>query len=265
MPRVALVTIRFLAVIAAAVFIAAAADPAAAITNGTSDGDAHPDVGIAISGDTFCSGTLLSPTVFLTAGHCTAAFASTGQPTFVTFDPSASPSSVYVTGVAYTDPSFYNVGPQGLGVPDSVGGDLGVVVLNQPVQLPAYGTLPAQQQPASSAKALLTIVGYGAQGWTPAPRGRIPVFTFARTQAPARLINNINQNSDEFVLVSANPGNGQGGIGPGDSGGPAFLNDTTTIAAIGSHVTSCGCGNAYFSRLDTPDAQEFIKPFLSSP
>ena len=51
--------------------------PATAIINGTLDGNKHPDVGGLVSptqyGDgtwLYCSGTLISPTVFLTAAHC---------------------------------------------------------------------------------------------------------------------------------------------------------------------------------------------------
>src|SRR6478672_8535923 len=65
--------------IAAATMAAAlaAAAPAAAITNGAPDGNGHPNVGglvapTAYSDGTwiYCSGTLISPTVFLTAAHC---------------------------------------------------------------------------------------------------------------------------------------------------------------------------------------------------
>lgn len=52
---------------------------AGAIVNGSFDGDAHPYVGIAVAKDDFCSGVLVSPTLFITAGHCTAAFAGTGR------------------------------------------------------------------------------------------------------------------------------------------------------------------------------------------
>ncbi len=48
------------------------AGPAGAITGGRPDGTAHPYVGFVGEPEGgFCSGTLLSPTVFLTAGHCT--------------------------------------------------------------------------------------------------------------------------------------------------------------------------------------------------
>ena len=48
-----------------------------AITNGELDGEDHPNVGLMVAQDADgnplwrCSGTMLSPTVFLTAGHCT--------------------------------------------------------------------------------------------------------------------------------------------------------------------------------------------------
>ncbi len=247
-----------LALLAAAVF----AGSASAITNGVPDGNAHPYVGVASSGDWFCSGTLLSPTVFLTAGHCTDAFSYTGEPTYVTFDPNAGPSSVYVTGTPHTEPGFFNIPAQGVGVPASVGNDLGVIVLDQPVVLSAYGRLPGLATVTGSQLAL-TAVGYGAQDWATAPHGRYPLFTFVRTRADVALINDTNAIGDEFVRISTNPGGGKGGIGPGDSGAPAFFAGTSTIAAIGSHGPSpAASGTAYSSRLDTAAARAFITPFL---
>jgi V8-like Glu-specific endopeptidase len=255
--------LRLCVLIATALPIAALPTPAAAITNGAPDGAAHAYVGVASSGDEFCSGTLLAPRVFLTAGHCTMDFAAGGQPTYVTFDPNAGRSSTYVTGTPHTEPGFFNAPPQGTGVPGSVGHDLGVIVLDQSVKLPAYGTLPAVHSLDAASGTAVTLVGYGAQGWVPEPGGRIPIFTFVRTQAQATLINDTNANGDEFVRVSTSPGQGQGGIGPGDSGSPAFLNGTTTIEAVGSHVTNpSGSGTAYYSRLDTIDAISFVSPFL---
>src|SRR5437016_12772019 len=112
---------RSIALIAVAAAAAVLSASVGAITNGVPDGDAHPYVGVASSGDWFCSGTLLSPTVFLTAGHCTDAFASTGSPTYVTVDPNARPNSVYVTGTPYTEAGFFNLPPAGRGAPASAG------------------------------------------------------------------------------------------------------------------------------------------------
>ena len=256
--------IRLGVLLGTALPIAALATPAAAITNGTPDGTAHPYVGVVSSGDEFCSGTLLAPRVFLTAGHCTADFAAGGGPIYVAFDPNAGPSSAYVTGTPHTEPGFFNEPPQGTGVPASIGHDLGVIVLDQPVDLPAYGALPALNSLDAATGTSVTLVGYGAQAWVPQAGGRIPIFTFVRTQAQATLINDQNAIGNEFVRVSTSPGRDQGGGGPGDSGSPAFLAGTFTIAAVGSHVTDpSGSGTAYSSRLDTSDALSFISPFLS--
>jgi secreted trypsin-like serine protease len=54
--------------------------PASAITFGQPDGNRHPNVGALLADydpdspgrTSFCSGTLIAPTVFLTAAHCTA-------------------------------------------------------------------------------------------------------------------------------------------------------------------------------------------------
>ena len=59
--------------------LAAGALPAVAITNGEEDGNGHPAVGLLITEEIIdgevvlwrCSGTLIAPRVFLTAGHCT--------------------------------------------------------------------------------------------------------------------------------------------------------------------------------------------------
>jgi hypothetical protein len=54
--------------------------PTSAITFGQPDGNRHPNVGALLADydpdspgpDIICSGTLIAPTVFLTAAHCTA-------------------------------------------------------------------------------------------------------------------------------------------------------------------------------------------------
>src|SRR5207302_1623263 len=84
---------RFAFLVAALAAIVAPA-PALAITGGAPGGDAHPEVGLLVAVvpgaglQPVCSGTLVAPTVFLTAGHCTAPLAGAGVTRlYVTFDP----------------------------------------------------------------------------------------------------------------------------------------------------------------------------------
>ena len=89
-----------------------------AIINGEPDrgSKAHPYAGtyvVKFEGELFpvCSGTLISPKVFLTAGHCTEP--QKGErlpkelPTYVSFDPTfESGSSEVIKGTPYTHPRF---------------------------------------------------------------------------------------------------------------------------------------------------------------
>src|SRR6476660_4037357 len=83
---------------------------AGAITYGSPDGDAHPEVGallapVAYSDGTWeaCSGTLISPTVFLTAAHCDLGVSRVA----VTFDSSYdSTTGKTYWGTWHADPAF---------------------------------------------------------------------------------------------------------------------------------------------------------------
>lgn len=126
----------------------ASTTPVQAISYGTFDGDDHPNVGSMVVrvGEVYyqwCSGTLISPTVFLTASHCTEPLdwfipANPGAVVLVTFDQTISANSTYYTGVWYTNPDYYTA--RGYDDP----GDVAVIVLEeQPT-----GITPAQLPPA---------------------------------------------------------------------------------------------------------------------
>jgi hypothetical protein len=111
MRRVVLV----LATMALAILLAGGV--AQAVINGESDRgpNAHPYVGALVSvppsGEfkgqpiPLCSGTLISPKVFLTAGHCTDFLMKEDLPSYVTFDPTYKPGVSELTkGTPYTHP-----------------------------------------------------------------------------------------------------------------------------------------------------------------
>jgi hypothetical protein len=84
-----------LAAVAAALAIGIV--PASAITNGTPDHNGHPYVGLMVAKDSIgaplwrCSGTLMSSTVFMVAGHCTEAPAAEIEIWFDSGDPNGIP------------------------------------------------------------------------------------------------------------------------------------------------------------------------------
>src|SRR3954452_14704632 len=98
---------RRLVILAAAAATLILAAPAGAITNGTADGNRHPNVGGLVSPTqysdgtwTYCSGTLISPTVFLTAAHC----AEADPRVAVTFDPAYQAGDKVYSGTFHADP-----------------------------------------------------------------------------------------------------------------------------------------------------------------
>jgi hypothetical protein len=102
-----------------ALAIVLAGGVAQAIINGEPDRgpNAHPYVGALVTevevakGKTellpACSGTLISPAVFLTAGHCTELLLEEDLPTYVSFDPTYKPgASELIKGTPYLHPKF---------------------------------------------------------------------------------------------------------------------------------------------------------------
>ncbi len=252
--------------------------PAFAITNGQADGSAHPYVGLAVFDDApghpawRCSASLLSPTLVLTAGHCTDGavaariwFAEvvTGNPEY----PSSGPTSY--DGMPFTNPDFCT--GCGNGLPQFAHGDVGVIVLSEPVPtsvVDTYATLPtAGLVDTLKNKTGIDFVGYGVQTQAKIPGNQLPQpppfyrWTGLRNRlyAPSELVSGNFVHSDEFMRLALNPGGGSGGTCFGDSGGPDLLGGTNTVLAVNSYVTNVNCsGVGYSMRVDTPAVLAWI-------
>ena len=242
----------------------AAPAPAGAIVNGTPDGDDHPYVAIVGAGDIFCTASLVAPTVLVTAGHCTAYMADIGEPAWASFEEHPQDDSDPSAGTPYTMEGFHDAPPQGTGLPGSITHDIGVIVLDEAVDVPRLAELPPEGILDGIVTGLpLDYVGYGADGWHVGDGRPFPTFSFDRIAGTGSVIGVHPAGGGEFVQVSG--GRGQTGTapGPGDSGSPNLLADTDIVMAVMSHVTSGRAGGRNFSaRLDTPAALEFVNSFL---
>ena len=254
--------------------------PASAITNGELDRSAHPMVALMVAKDADgqllgrCSGTFVSSTVYVTAGHCTFGaesveiFLSTGPiPLGDGFpadgaDPCAGvegyPCTGDVSGTPYTHPqyddnAFYL-------------NDLGVVVVDEPVVLARYGELPEEGRLDAlqvRRSTTFTAVGYGLQKAFPDAASWKDQAERTRYVAHPRLLKiNTKTYGKSSFIVSANANTG--GTCFGDSGGPYFIGDSLTLAGVTSFGVNSTCaGTAGVYRIDQADDLAFINQFLA--
>lgn len=251
----------------------AAVKPAAAITDGELDGDNHPYVGLMVAQNAAgnpmwrCSGTLISPTVFLTAGHCT--YGAAHAEIWFDADVDAGiPGNGYpYTGEAGGTPHAHPLYPTA----SFVVNDVGVVVLNNPYYSPSglYGVLPAPDQldALKNRRGLqddtFTAVGYGLQKSFPDAASFHTVANRVRMVANPKL-NQINVPgfTGDYSLLLSNNAN-TGGTCFGDSGGPNFLGNSNIIAGVtsfGINGNCAGTGGVY--RMDRANAYDFVMQFM---
>jgi hypothetical protein len=291
------------AVAAAATTLAAAAaflTPAHAITDGVEDGDDHPMVGLMVAQDEKgtplwrCTGTLVSPTLFVTAGHCTSDDAGGSAPhAEIFFGSHYDTNPDFIAAIESGDPTPCLANDEtprknddyrlpGYPCTGDVSGtphthpdydparfrmrDLGVVVLDRPYHLSEYASLPevgAFDSWRSNTKQTFTSVGYGLQEAYPDAAAHKDVADKTRMRATTELISvNTPSTGDRSMVLTNNASTG--GTCFGDSGGPNFVGDTLVIAGVtsyGKNPTCGGQGGIY--RLDRAEDRAWLASFLA--
>lgn len=292
-----------LALVFAAVASIVVAAPAMAITNGQPDNGEHPYVGQLIfyvpddpdprftdGGSWYnCSGSLVTPTIVITAGHCTFAIGIDGESSTAGAGDGSGGTDVWFTVSEAAD--YEGLPPSRTFIPDNdarydawssffdnndewVSGtayphpdyddraffvhDLGVVVLDEPIYLDDYAQLPTlnyldQFAGGPNNDERFEAVGYGLE------RSRVNFAAGGDTRRKAT-VKLLNIHSDIYGVFSAARGLG-GGTCFGDSGGPILhdLGETEIIVAVNSWAQNYSCaGKSGGYRLDQPDDLEWL-------
>jgi hypothetical protein len=241
------------------------------IVNGVPDAGDHPNVGVflydfggngVIEGVEYvCSGSLISPTVFLTAAHCLA-WAPEGAQFYVTFDGDLRDGiSGLITASSFAyDPRF--------GHDRAHFYDGGVVILPAgstegiaPVDLPPAGYLDQRAAHGGLRGQLFENVGYGVEA-------------FFR-QGPPRYSRPLQRLFSESPFMALQPtwlgllmnedATGMGGDCGGDSGSPKFVAGTNMIVATVTWGDRICRATSWDWRLDTEEARSFLAGFVTLP
>ena len=280
--------VRALSVLAVTLttLFSAGALPAHAITGGEPDGDRHANVGLILfydaAGRFRCSATLISPTVLLTAAHCTAGTvgkharhlrlghrrgAAVGRlpvaadPCERLRRPARSGSQRLPAGTAYTHPDYSDFTDM------DNWNDVGVVVLDEPVTgIAPAGWLRPTTSPVRPAPAepdlfdLRRLRHRGPQAAAPArrsPAHELPARSGASPTRPAR------SSPPQILQSNGNENDTRGGGGTcfGDSGGPSFRDGYVSTVTSYGYTSNCRYLGGY-QRVDIPVVQYWLAEYL---
>ena len=241
--------------------------PALAITWGEPDTE-HTNVGAMMMvlpgwGNTpVCSGTLIHPRVFLTAGHCTDGV-DPGE-VWVNFNQDGTNlKGILDVAQVITHPDYW-------WGPTSNPHDVGVLILKKPVKKLKPANLPEEgfldqllaegKLRQGSERAKFTLVGYGATlDWPPPDIYYEDYRQYAVSEYQALL--------DVWLRMSQNQATGDEGTCYGDSGGPAFWTEpdgTEVLVGITSWGDAQCVASAFNYRVDIPETLSFIDDVIDS-
>jgi V8-like Glu-specific endopeptidase len=252
----------------------AAPDGPSFIVNGEPTGSRYASVGALIldwwepigvvnGDDQWCTGSLISPTVFVTAAHCVVgSFTPPGTQFYVSFAP-----DLLAKGVKIIKATSYHFDPL-YGHDQANLHDLAVIILPAsatkgmtPLQLPEAGELDRLSAQGALSKTLFVNVGYGSSASRTGP----PSFGWDGKR---------NMSKSEFMglqptwlgLLMNTNATGEGGDCYGDSGGPKFLdgNPNKIYATVTTGDVPCRA-TTWDWRLDTPEARTFLRQFVALP
>jgi hypothetical protein len=267
--------------------LAASVGSAGAISGGELDGDAHPNVAMIVfyqpDGRFRCSATLVSPTVLVTAAHCTDGVRGKTIVTFDTVAPEPIPRAGDDPGTGFSN-TGYTATPDGwlTGIPHAHPlwdgelqlndlHDVGVVVLDAPYTAATPAALPPlnyletlSQGNGGLNKQAFELVGYGVFFEKPDGGPQKPAAVRDLTR---RFTTAVGQNATSQVLkLAENQKDSRAGGGScfGDSGGPVFHGGLLVADTSFGASQFCRSFGGYY-RLDIADARSFLDDFVPVP
>ncbi|MDO5739777.1 MAG: trypsin-like serine protease [Ornithinimicrobium sp.] len=276
------------------VMVAATAGPASAIKYGEPDNGEHPSVGLMLAyvkddaGELVagwrCTGTQMDADTFLTAGHCTDGADAVAiwygddlrdvqsAREFLSYDQAIDQESPFAadawstTVLTHPDFEYESFYLNDVGIVDKI-------TLADGITFTQFGALPeesywdVQLDTRKKDRDSYTTVGYGLQ-WAMPPsngQGRMDQSEWTKLKAGGELIGNRQFNAgkanDAYVVLTNNANTG--GTCSGDSGGPTFIEDTTTVVAVTSFGVNSTCaGTSGVYRIDTADDLAWLGGYI---